>query len=226
MTCVSRDSRLHSSLPIMLTPQPLLLAVALSLQATAVELQDMILDFYLDIQPDSRRRVTSMSRHLRERLRHHRATTVEVYASDPFIPLQERRTSTTVLPESLPRLIADAEQFHSAFPLPACVSFGEIENLKINLPSQDNTLVQALQTLLSGLRRPVHSVKFTSWQDLMDLPDFMEYVGKLGCGLNNVRTLSLVFNHYGLLEEEDGDEHPVSCYCSQILVALTVCLHR
>lgn len=129
-----------------------------------------------------------------------------------------------VLPNQLRQFLADAQGFRSVFKSPSSISFWEISDVKINLPFDEDDLISPTKRMLSKFRRPIGLAKFSSWEDRMDLTDFMADVGRLGQGLSEVRTLALVYNHFGAQEDDEDEDTVRRCLLRMLPSSVTIAL--
>ncbi|KAJ3519631.1 hypothetical protein NMY22_g13111 [Coprinellus aureogranulatus] len=191
------------------------LAVTACYPVVALEVKAIVLDHYLDLHPGLRRPVTSFSKSLRIHLRHHRTTNLEILSYPPSGSGTTTKP-TAILPERLGEFIDDAHYFNEVFDEKSA-SFCEVKNVKIQIPLRDERTSNAVQQLLSGLRRPITMLKFTSWLHKINVPTFISNVKMLGPCLKNVKTLSLKLDEYN----EDSWQFP-EIVCLKLRTALEV----
>ena len=198
-----------------------------------MELVDRILDYRTALKPEDARGIATLNLHLRYHLRHRLQSSLEIYGGPPY-PGNPSLGPFHVHHHEIPAFLDDVEEFHATFPIPATsgpkLSFGEFENVLIHVPFERPRLANRLRRVLSTLRRPIRQVKFKGWVDLMSVTMYTKYINLLAPGLATAETLSLVFNHAAMEEDDsdDGDEDeeretPVSCLDLLSLHILTSC---
>ncbi|KAJ3512826.1 hypothetical protein NMY22_g15222 [Coprinellus aureogranulatus] len=172
-----------------------------------LELQEVVVDNYLDINEASRIPLTSSSKKMRVRYRHHRSTNLCVQASAPLLSCGgSSHKSIVVKSTEIERFAQDVTRFETVFSS-SPITFSEVENIAFVLPFEDEGLVSLVQHMLGSLGPSIRTVKFKSWEDQMDLADFFGDIGQLAPCFPGIRVLTLVFDHLDLQEQrEDEDE--------------------